>query len=523
MWPDNGRSGSTGRYLNADPHQRAGPVSHSEGVLRRSLAPMTSPRQVARSAVLANGSSSQLPRAAAAQASPEPQTQNRSYAGQGPPPSSGILDWATSIFSAGNGAQQQGEGMVIGGSASSAVLRPQGGYPIHPMEEGLPAQGPLMPMQGQMPPTQAQLPQTLRRGVPCQPPPPLQTFQQAIEERWPQEVLHHLGMAPQGVGRRPPPSKRAQARAPATSGLRLVAGACQIPHPNKADTGGEDSYFISEDGSAVGVADGVGEWEKLGISTRPLADELMNGAKLAAGHFVNAAAGERAYLSLRQGFSTVSCFGACTANVAALDARGQHIGVANVGDSGLRQIRKVSGPGGSGSMVVNCSRDQQHFFNCPFQLTRRPHECDYPLLLAQGKSRLVETLRSNIKMIEDTPEDADIYTFPLEEGDVLILGSDGLFDNLHDTEICDFINLAITPMEARQVYAEGAGTLRGPGSSTDPGALATTLAHAAFGRALDADATTPFSICARSNGIPHSGGKLDDITVVCAWVVLTAD
>merc|ERR1719247_615444 len=167
----------------------------------------------------------------------------------------------------------------------------------------------------------------------------------------------------------------------------------------------------------------------------------MNGAKVAAGQFVNERAGERAYLSLRQGFSSVSCFGACTANVAVLDARGQHLGVANVGDSGLRQVRKVSSPGGSGSMVVNCSRDQQHFFNCPFQLTRRPHECDYPLLLAQGKSRLVETLRSNIKMIEDTPEDADIYTFPLQEGDVLILGSDGLFDNLHDAEICEFVDL----------------------------------------------------------------------------------
>jgi len=348
-------------------------------------------------------------------------------------------------------------------------------------------------------------------------PPQLVANGQGADERWPREVLSHMGMAPQGVGKRPPPAKRA--RNVATVGLRLVSGACQIPHPNKADFGGEDSYFISSDGSAVGVADGVGEWEKLGVSTRPLADALMNGSKLAAEKFVDERAGERAYMSLRQGFSTVTCFGACTANVAMLDAQGQNAGVANLGDSGLRQIRKARGS----SSVANFTKDQQHFFNCLFQLTNRPLEKDYPMLLAQGKNKLVETMKSGVKFIENTPEDADIYTFPLQEGDVLILGSDGLFDNLHDAEICDFVDLAITPLEARQVYAQAAGTLRGPGSSTDPGALATTIAHAAYHRACDPSATTPFSICARSNSIPHNGGKLDDITVICAWVVLTAD
>lgn len=31
-----------------------------------------------------------------------------------------------------------------------------------------------------------------------------------------------------------------------------------IPHAEKADKGGEDAYFISKSGLAVGVADGVG-------------------------------------------------------------------------------------------------------------------------------------------------------------------------------------------------------------------------------------------------------------------------
>jgi len=250
-----------------------------------------------------------------------------------------------------------------------------------------------------------------------------------------------------------------------------------------------------------------------------MADELMSGASIAAEELSGAGPehpGDRARLSLRRGYSSVTCFGACTANVAVIDAQGQSIGVANVGDSGLRQVRKIPD---KPPVIVNATRDQQHFFNCPYQLTHRPYEQHYPRLLAQGKKKLVDAMQSGIRMIEDSPDDADIYTFALNEGDVLVLGSDGLFDNLHESEICDFVDVAITPMEARQVYVESAGTLRGPGSSTDPGALATTIAHAAYHRACDSSANTPFSICARQHGVSHSGGKMDDITVICAWVV----
>lgn len=37
-----------------------------------------------------------------------------------------------------------------------------------------------------------------------------------------------------------------------------------IPHPAKADRGGEDAYFICDRGFAMGVADGVGGWAEVG-------------------------------------------------------------------------------------------------------------------------------------------------------------------------------------------------------------------------------------------------------------------
>ena len=44
----------------------------------------------------------------------------------------------------------------------------------------------------------------------------------------------------------------AAAASAAESELRLVSGACVLPHPDKAARGGEDAFFIEEDASAVG-------------------------------------------------------------------------------------------------------------------------------------------------------------------------------------------------------------------------------------------------------------------------------
>lgn len=39
-----------------------------------------------------------------------------------------------------------------------------------------------------------------------------------------------------------------------------------LPHPDKAETGGEDAFFVSSHGrGAFGVADGVGGWNLEGV------------------------------------------------------------------------------------------------------------------------------------------------------------------------------------------------------------------------------------------------------------------
>lgn len=62
--------------------------------------------------------------------------------------------------------------------------------------------------------------------------------------------------------------------------LRLLSGACCLPHPNKSKTGGEDAYFICSEEQVVGVADGVGGWADVGIDAGNYARELMLQSKL---------------------------------------------------------------------------------------------------------------------------------------------------------------------------------------------------------------------------------------------------
>lgn len=59
------------------------------------------------------------------------------------------------------------------------------------------------------------------------------------------------------------------------------------------------------------------------------------------------------------------------------------------------------------------SHEQQHYFNTPFQLSLPPTE-----------------LQSQV--LADRPESADQYEFSVEDGDVILLATDGLFDNVPD-------------------------------------------------------------------------------------------
>ena len=102
---------------------------------------------------------------------------------------------------------------------------------------------------------------------------------------------------------------------------------------------------------------------------------------------------------------------------------------------------------------------------------------------------------------------------PVRGGDLLVLATDGLFDNVTEEEV-----LEVVESTAQSAAEEGAR----PG--VDEQALATALARRALERSLDRDVDSPFALLAKDNDIMWGGGRPDDITVIVARVdVASAD
>jgi len=243
------------------------------------------------------------------------------------------------------------------------------------------------------------------------------------------------------------------------SETRLCAGISVIPHPAKRAKGGEDAYFFSSDMNVAGIADGVGGWADLGVDPAVYSRSLMEGARLEAEH-------SRDPLEIMSAGYTHSAevTGSSTCCICVLD--GHVLRSANLGDSGFMVIRGLD--------IIYRSKEQQHAFNSPYQL-------------GTGST--------------DRPEHATVTEVNVLPGDLVILGSDGLFDNLYDDEILELASKAHEPVTISQ-----------------------TIARQAYAVANDKSAMSPFSHLARQCGWPLAiGGKLDDITVVVARVVVDSE
>mmetsp|Transcript_20451 Transcript_20451/g.70818 ORF Transcript_20451/g.70818 Transcript_20451/m.70818 type:complete len:583 (+) Transcript_20451:115-1863(+) len=262
----------------------------------------------------------------------------------------------------------------------------------------------------------------------------------------------------------------------------------------------EDAHFVTE--QAIGVADGVGSmsrYAKYGVDTAAYAAELMERAAHAIAPGGSAWSETNndykgrpppdvlAAAAVRAAEAESTSFGASTISV--LQLTGSNIGVANLGDSGFMVLHQTE----QGFEIVTRSTEQQHGWNFPYQLMRLP-----------------PTLGLSAGAQSDSAADCDCYQFPVRVGDLVLLYSDGLADNLFECEILEVIDRMCT--NARQ---QG----KGSGALADPELLSRSLARAAQVRSWDTSADSPFSVAARQQGQAFSGGKEDDITVVAAWVV----
>lgn len=226
-----------------------------------------------------------------------------------------------------------------------------------------------------------------------------------------------------------------------------------IPHPAKVDKGGEDAFFVSSDNKAIGIADGVGGWSLHGIDPAIYAQSMMRDCKLAYEE-----------LNLKTPLQMIShayerarpIHGSSTACVLVLD--GSSLLTNNIGDSGFMIIRDEK--------IFFRFKEQLHSFNYPYQLG---------------------TASANV------PSDAVNVSFEIKEGDIIVAGSDGLFDNLFDNEILELV-------------------------LTSEGNIAENIARMAYMKSQSLSIETPFRKTACELGLVESplGGKLDDITIIVA-------
>ncbi|XP_023169426.1 protein phosphatase PTC7 homolog isoform X2 [Drosophila hydei] len=268
--------------------------------------------------------------------------------------------------------------------------------------------------------------------------------------------------------------------------IRLVSVVCGFPkdiamYPDYVKGQfGEDAWFrtSTSKADALGVADGVGGWRVYGIDPGHFSRFLMRSCeRLAHSADFESTRPEqllaRAYCNLLEQKQPI--LGSCTACVLTLNRESGILYAANIGDSGLLIIR-------DGAIVCR-SLEQQHHFNTPYQLAVPPP--------GQG-----------LNVLTDGPECAALLEFDMQPGDILILATDGVYDNVSEELLL-------------QVLSHAAGV-------TDPVKLqmyANSVALMARSLSFNPNHESPFTQNARRHNIDAPGGKPDDITVVLASVV----
>jgi len=248
------------------------------------------------------------------------------------------------------------------------------------------------------------------------------------------------------------------------------ASAILVPHPDKTEYGGEDSCFVLKRSNAFGVFDGVGGWSDEGVNAAEYAETFA----LEAANAVMKDGERNPVQVLCRAHERTKVVGSSTACVCVLE-KGEAI-FANLGDAGGIVAR-------NGACVFK-TEPMQHEFNMPYQLG---WEEAYP-----------ET---------DDPRKADVKTVRLKSGDCIVLGSDGLWDNV--------------PQEDVAILCKN--------NEFDSVKCAEQIARLAFARSVDDEYDSPFMVAARKDGLELTwseklqglkltGGKMDDIAVVVAFV-----
>ncbi|XP_033167410.1 protein phosphatase PTC7 homolog fig [Drosophila mauritiana] len=278
---------------------------------------------------------------------------------------------------------------------------------------------------------------------------------------------------------RPPPSGKASRDPYLVTVVQGRSKKPRFPGERSNQRFGEDSWFVSSTPLAevMGVADGVGGWRDLGVDAGRFAKELMSccSGQTQLSDFD----GRSPRNLLIAGFQELThreqpVVGSSTACLATMHRKDCTLYTANLGDSGFLVVRN--------GRVLHRSVEQTHDFNTPYQLTVPPEDrkesyyCDKPEMAVSTRHSLLP-------------------------GDLVLLATDGLFDNMPESMLLSILN-GLKERGERDLL-EGASR----------------VVEKARELSLNASFQSPFAIKARQHNVSYSGGgKPDDITLILSSV-----
>jgi protein phosphatase PTC7 len=267
---------------------------------------------------------------------------------------------------------------------------------------------------------------------------------------------------------------------------KFKIGSVKLPHYNKRKTGGEDALTFHD--GMICVADGVGGWNEIGVDPSKYSNEICENVKreyLLYGHKYNynpkTIFVEAAKKTESQGSST---FCMCT-----LDFEKQYLHTVNMGDSGymvLRDVAPKSRPEGIFEKILKENGEEETVeLKVLFKSEEQQHQFNFPYQVGSNG---------------DSPEDCDTRVHEFRENDIIVLGSDGLWDNLFEDQILALV----------KPFYEANYKIK------DLNLVANLLAEFAEKLSLSPKYKSPFSV--KSRGL-YLGGKSDDITIIVAQIV----
>ncbi len=165
------------------------------------------------------------------------------------------------------------------------------------------------------------------------------------------------------------------------------------------------------------------------------------------------------------------------------------------------------------------SRAQTHGFNTPYQLSLIP-----PYMMARSR-------RFGGMPLRDLPTDADVTRHQLEQGDVLVVATDGLWDNLSHQSVSNIVTQCMVSCKAWSRDKGNRFSVHDRIESLTQGAkpgeeilrpvqdvIACTIAAEAKAASVNTKVDSPFAKEMNKfyPGDRYRGGKVDDICVLVA-------